>query len=75
MRKLRSGPAPRLRAAISSRGSIPWKARRIARTMSGKLTTTEAMAAAHQVNTTLTPNQANSSDPTGPRGLKQTSSR
>ena len=60
------GPAPRLRAVISSRGSTSPMATIIALTSSGKETTAAASAAATQVNTTSIPRSWWTATPMGP---------
>ena len=62
-----AGGAPSVRAAVSSRRSIPSMESRIARTMSGKETTAEATAAPCQVKARAMPNQSSSQAPSGPR--------
>ena len=61
-----SGPAPSVRAACSSAGSIASRDRRIARTISGNTITAQASAAPVSVNTSRRPNTRCSQAPTGP---------
>ena len=72
--KRSSGPAPSVRAAASSPGSTESRLRRTARTISGKDMVAVASEAPAVVKTSRMPNQSFSSDPTGPRMPKVTSS-
>ena len=74
VKNTRSGPAPRVRATPSRRGSTFSMARRTARSASGKPTTAEARAAPFQSNARLTP-AASSSGPKRPRRPNSSSSR
>ena len=60
------GPAPRLRADISSRSSTPPMAAMTALAISGKDTSADARAAATQVKSTSTPISRYSAEPIGP---------
>ena len=69
-----SRPAPSVRAAWSNPGSAASRDRRMARTMTGKIITPAARLAPAVMNTRRIPNQSYSSEPTGPRIPKMTSS-
>ena len=60
------GPAPRLRADISSRSSTPAIATIVARAISGNETTADAATAAYHVNTMSAPRSACVRPPIGP---------
>ena len=69
-----SRPAPSVRAACSSPGSIASIARRTERTMIGKVITAQARLAPALVNASRTPNQSMQQRPTGPRTPNTSSS-
>ena len=73
VRNVRQRPAPRVRAALSSRRSTASSDKRIARTASGSAITAAATAAPVQRNSRVTPNQRWSGSPSGPFGAKASS--
>src|SRR5580658_9479762 len=67
-------PAPSVRAACSRPRSAASRDSRTARTITGNVITAQARLAPAVVNTSRTPNQSYSADPTGPRMPKMISS-